>query len=218
MLQLRPPHPAPLLLLLLLPQQPLISLHLRLQAALGGQPPAPRVKPPLLWTDGTPLPLSSPLSRCHQSAGAGPKPQPSAKPRWTGFKSSFISSRHVQFRHHQYVASEGTTSTFFFVFSFFLTCSKKQDRMYPRQACGRLKDTVCATIQTSTIKKKVFKMSFALSVLAAIYLSTHSSSIHLPFYQEWNLEIQGAGLWLYSALWWQYTALSAKSSSWLVFG
>lgn len=184
-LQPRPPLSA--LLVLVLPQQPLVSLSL-LQVALDGHP---QVKPSLLRTDGTPLPPSN-SSRNHPLASVVSQPEqdrtckPSVKPREPGSKAALF---------HQGMFSLDSISTllvkelhpdflFFSLFFPFFYMQQETRQDVSQTGRGRLKDTVCATIRTRTIKKKnVFKMSFALSVLAAIYLSTHSASIHLPFYQ-----------------------------------
>lgn len=121
-------------------------------------------------------PLETSFSQCCQSAGAGQNLQAFSQTTWTGFKSSFISSRHVQFRQHQYVASEGTTSRFSFFFFFYMQQETRQD--VSQTGRGRLKDTVCATIRTRTIKKNNrFQDEFCI-VCAGCYLFIYTLCVY----------------------------------------
>lgn len=164
-------------------------------------------------------PLESSFSQCCQSAGAGQNLQAFSQTTWTGFKSSFISSRHVQFRQHQYVASEGTTSRFSFFFLFFFPFFYMQQETrqdVSQTGRGRLKDTVCATIRTRTIKKQPFSRWVLHCLCWLLYIYLHTLRLFICLFIKggiYKFKVQGFG----------YTVPSGGSTlhsqpAWQVFG
>lgn len=129
--------------------------------------------PPPEQTERLPLhgaPLQSSSSRCSQSAGAGRNPQPSSQSTRTGFKSSFIpSSRHVQFRHHQCVASEGSASRGFFLSFYMQQETRRRLPVWPLQTEGH---SLCSDPNQNN-KRTIFKTCLhCVFWLLYVYLHT----------------------------------------------
>lgn len=129
-----------------------------LQVALG-EPS--QVKPFLLRTDGT---SSPPTSSTRTIKPCEPGSEAALFYHQGMFSLDIISRLLVQELHPEF---------FFFVLFFSFNMQQETRQDVSQIGLCRLKDTVCAPTQNQNNKRTIFKMSFLLSALTAVYLSTH---------------------------------------------